>query len=240
MRHGYELRHFKGNREPYDEDYALGTDLLLNRAIKQVNEEFGVRSIFFVEDTSLRIEALSGVKDFPGLAVEESFPNTTFEELDEKLRKKNDRRATIFSDIALYVPTLSRPLLFHGETSGAIALSKPEFLESIPYPWLTPNTFNGWFVPDGSSKRLGEMEFEESLSYDFRAKSIRALLGRLQEMNAALNLKPNFYTTRRPVYPRGQLSLIPEQAENRTAGCWAKMRGQDHSERLHDRQLRQC
>lgn len=55
VRHGYELRHFKGKREPYDEDYALGTNLLLTEAIEQVNEEFAVRSIFFVEDTSLRV-----------------------------------------------------------------------------------------------------------------------------------------------------------------------------------------
>jgi len=213
MRSGYELRHFKGNREPYEENYALGTEELLSRAIKQVNEEFGVRSVFFVEDTSLRIEALSAEGDFPGLAVKEWFPNTTFDELDEILRRRrNDRRAVIFSDIGLYVPTLSRPLFFHGETAGEIAASKPNFEESAQYPWLTPNTFNGWFVPDGASKRLGEMEFEESLDHDFRAKSLRDLLGRLQELNAALSLRPNFYTVRRPTFARGQLSLIPEQS----------------------------
>jgi hypothetical protein len=42
---------------------------LLNRAIKQVNDEFGVKSIFFVEDTSLRLEGLSKDMDYPGLAV---------------------------------------------------------------------------------------------------------------------------------------------------------------------------
>ena len=26
---------------------------------------------------------------------------------------------------------------------------------------------NGWFIPDGATKRLGEMEFEESLGFDF-------------------------------------------------------------------------
>lgn len=213
MRHGYELRHFKGNREPYDEHYALGTQTLLGEAIRQVNEEFGVRSIFFVEDTSLRIDALSETSDFPGLAVKEWFPATSFEELDKTLHERaNNRRATVFSDIALYVPMLSSPLFFHGETSGRVTDSRPDFEESAQYPWLTPHTFNGWFVPDGSSRRLGEMEFEESLEYDFRAKSLKALLGRLEELNVALNLRSNFYTVRRQLSQPGQLSLIPEQS----------------------------
>jgi hypothetical protein len=50
MRHGYELKHFRGKKEPYDEDYEVGTIGLLNRAVQQVKEEFGVRSIFFVEE----------------------------------------------------------------------------------------------------------------------------------------------------------------------------------------------
>lgn len=213
MRHGYDLRHFKGNREPYDENYALGTSALLTEAIRQVNEQFGIRSVFFVEDTSLRIEALSAELDFPGLAVKEWFPSTSFEELDKKLiERNNDRRATVHSDIALYVPLLSSPIFFHGETHGLVATTNPQFEELAQYPWLTPNTFNGWFVPDGSLKRLGEMEFEESLEYDFRAKSIRALLSRLEELNAGLNLRPNFYTVRRPNAVLGQLSLIPEQS----------------------------
>jgi dephospho-CoA kinase len=56
------------------------------------------------------------------------------------------------------------------------------------------------------------MEFEESLEYDFRAKSLKALLARLEELNVALNLRPNFYTVRRQLSSPGQLSLIPEQS----------------------------
>jgi len=214
MRHGYDLKHFKGDREPYDEDYALGTKALLMRAIQQVNREFGVRSIFFVEDTSLRIDVLSAEKSFPGLAVKEWFSKTTFSELDADLKGKgNDRHATVHSDIALYLPTLSEPLFFHGESAGHIADEPPNFEPSIQYPWLTPHTFNGWFWPEGAKRRLGEMEFEESLAFDFRAKSLSSMLSRLEELNAALNLRPNFYTVRRPAYGAGQLSLIPQAAK---------------------------
>jgi inosine/xanthosine triphosphate pyrophosphatase family protein/dephospho-CoA kinase len=212
MRHGYELKHFRGKKEPYDEDYQLGTVGLLSRAVEQVKAEFGIRSIFFVEDTSVRIEGLSNTKDFPGPAVKEWFSQVTFDALDRQLREAgNDRRAKVNSDIALYIPTLQSPLLFHGETNGKIADTAPSFQSSVQYPWLTPETFNGWIIPDGSTKRLGEMEFEESLDYDFRAKALKELLATLEHFNAAINLRPNFYTTRRSIdLQPGQLSLIPE------------------------------
>ena len=89
MRHGYSLRHYTGRREPYDEDSRWETEMLLDRAIEQVNAEFGIRSIFFVEDMSLRIEALSeGLADYPGLAVKEWFSSASFDTLDRRLQKR--------------------------------------------------------------------------------------------------------------------------------------------------------
>jgi inosine/xanthosine triphosphate pyrophosphatase family protein/dephospho-CoA kinase len=217
VRHGYLLRHFKGDREPYDEDYSLPTEHMLSRAIQQVNAEFGVRSIFFVEDTSLRLEALSDSSDFPGLKVKEWFASSPFEGVDRLIQERGgDRRAVVKSDIALYVPTLSQIMFFHGETAGTVVPSQPGFSGSTQYPWLTPTTFNGWFIPDGATKRLGEMEFEESLEFDFRAKSLTKLIARLEEMNAALNLGASFYTVRRPeiLHPPEQLAfreLLPRE-----------------------------
>ncbi len=208
VRHGYNLRHYRGKREPYDEDYSLGSEQLLHRAVKQVNDEFGIKSIFFVEDTSLRLEGLSVDADYPGLAVKEWFARASFEDLDRELSKAGDRRAVLKSDIALYMPTLSHHILFHGETTGQVAPSKPDFAASHQYPWLTPSTFNGWFIPDGSNKRLGEMEFEESLSFDFRAKSLSALITRLEEMNSALNLSAPFYTVRKVPSPSAGEQLL--------------------------------
>jgi dephospho-CoA kinase len=81
------------------------------------------------------------------------------------------------------------------------------FSGATQYPWLTPTTFNGWFIPDGATKRLGEMEFEESLQFDFRAKSLSNLITRLEEMNAALNMGSSFYTVRRPDISHSQEQL---------------------------------
>jgi inosine/xanthosine triphosphate pyrophosphatase family protein/dephospho-CoA kinase len=219
VRSGYLLRHFTAHREPYDEDYSLPKEDMLNRAIQQVNAEFGVKSIFFVEDTSLRLEALSDSSDFPGMKVKEWFAGTTFEEVDRLIEERGrDRSATVKSDIALYIPTLSHAIFFHGETTGIVAPSPPAFTGSAQYPWLTPTTFNGWFIPDGAMKRLGEMEFEDSLEFDFRVKALMKLIARMEEMNAALNLGSSFYTIRRPEVPfQEQLAfrelLPPEESE---------------------------
>ncbi len=206
-RRGYKLQHFKGVNEPYDEDYTLGTERLLERAIKQITSEFGLRSVFFVEDTSLRLEALSANDDFPGMGVKEWFAATSFEELARQIALRGgDRTATIKSDIALHVPTLSRPILIHGEVAGKVAQSPPKFSAGI-FPWLSPQNFNGWFIPDGATRRLGEMEFEESLLHDFRVRSLSKLIDRLEELNSAVNLGPRFYTARKPASSTDELLL---------------------------------
>ena len=109
----------------------------------------------------------------------------------------NNRRAVVRSDIALRLPTLTRPIFFHAETVGSVPDEPPTFPPSVSYPWLTPNTFNGWFIPEGSTKRLGEMEFEESLRFDFRAKSLGLLLERIEELTAGLNFGARHHVRRR-------------------------------------------
>ncbi len=211
-RAGLVLHHFKSRKDPYSEDYSLGKQELLARAIQEILGSVGSASLFFVEDTSLRIEALSGTEEFPGLAVKEWFHHTTFESLDRELTaRRTGRRATVKSDIGLHVPGLSRPVFFHGETPGEIPVSPPDFLESRQHPWLTPHTFNGWLIPDGATKRLGEMTLEESWRFDFRIRALELLLDRLEEYTGALNLSGQGYRIRPPQNLRQQPSLFPQQ-----------------------------
>ena len=205
----YPLNHFRSRTEPYDEDYSLETEELLGSAIDDIRSAYGLRSVFFVEDTSLRIECLSDQVDFPGVGVKEWFQDVNFDEIQGQIETLGgDRRATVKSDIALHIPTLSHPIFFHGETKGVVAETPPDFEPSIQYPWLTPDTFNGWFIPDGSDTRLGNMSFEESLRFDFRAKSLRQLLERLVEMSAVLSLqRPHYTATKPPKASSTQLSL---------------------------------
>jgi inosine/xanthosine triphosphate pyrophosphatase family protein/dephospho-CoA kinase len=207
---GLFLRHFPSSVDPYQEDYSLGRARLLERAIEEIKHRLGVNSLFFVEDTSVRIDALSkDDADVPGLAVKEWFAETRFEQLDQELRQRgNNRSATVFSDIALHVPGLNRPVLVTGETRGRVADSPPEFKRSEQYPWLTPTTFNGWFIPEGATKRLGEMKFEESLAFDFRVRSLTALVDRLEEYAAILNLGTHSYSVRRSLDPSSGAGLF--------------------------------
>lgn len=214
VRHGIELRHFRSRSEPYREDYALGKEAMLAAAIAEISSKVGNASLFFVEDTSLRIDALSTADlDYPGLAVKEWFQATSFADLDKQIRRsKKGRSATIKSDIALHVPGLSRPIFFHGETCGRIAESAPNFQANKAYPWLTPSTFNGWFIPAGQERRLGEMDLPTSLKYDFRAKSLADLAARLGEYGAVLNSTRAVYVRSSTSAKTSQLSLFSKGA----------------------------
>jgi inosine/xanthosine triphosphate pyrophosphatase family protein/dephospho-CoA kinase len=198
-RNGLTVDYFKGTTDPYDEDYGGTKDELLVRAVEQVTGRVGRGNLVFVEDTSVRIEALSEQsQDVPGMLVKHWFDETTFHQLDTELKQAgNDRRTVVKSDIALKLPTLDRALLFHGESEGRVADRPPNFRANPRYPWLTPDSFNGWFIPEGADKPLGALPLEESLAFDFRVRAFRKLIDRLEEYAAALNLPPSAYRRRR-------------------------------------------
>lgn len=213
-RFGLPLRYLRRHTEPYPEDYSGTKDQLLRSSWRAVAQAVGSEKLLFIEDTSIRIEALSTDKiDVPGLRAKEWFAKTSFEQLDaELIRRGGDRRASVYSDVALNIPGLGRPLLFHGETLGQVANVPPGFMANAIHPWLTPASFNGWFVPEGATKPLGAMTFEESLSYDFRGKAISDLVDRLEELSAALNLPPTAYGRVRRRAPNSpQRSLLPRR-----------------------------
>ena len=144
--------------------------------------------------------------------MKEWFAAITSDELSKLARQLGgDRRATVKSDIALNIPGLSTPIFFHAETEGTIAETRPQFDQSVAYPWLTPNSFNGWFIPDGQRdppQRLGEMAIEQSLAFDFRAKNLEQLIRRYIELNAAANLPaPSLGVRHRVSETTGQLTL---------------------------------
>lgn len=215
--HGYRLGFFRGRIEPYDEDYSQDTKYLLTKGVAAVKEEFGLLSPFFIEDTSIRIDALSSETDFPGMQAKEWFATIEFAELDEELRARGNRRsATVKSDIALHLPNFPEPIFFHGETTGEVAEAPPKFEENSAYPWLTPRTFNGWFVPDGQlgdQLCLGEMAYESSLDFDFRARSLRELVTYYDQLNAVLNIAPaNVDGGQRRSFDPAQMSLSLQPA----------------------------
>jgi inosine/xanthosine triphosphate pyrophosphatase family protein/dephospho-CoA kinase len=213
-RAGLTLRYFPSSTDPYEEGYDVDKNVLLQRAVRQVASTTTEQALFFVEDTSLRIEAISSVGvDVPGLAVKEWFANTSFEELDRQLRTLGvDRSAVIKSDIALHLPGRANPLLFHGQTAGRVADQPMTGPGQEGYPWLGTDSFNAWFIPEGMDRCLSEMDLETSLEYDFRVRALTSLLDRLEEYASVLNLPPVAYK-RRPRFVAGvQPSLFRSRA----------------------------
>lgn len=204
---GLSLRNFVSRTKPYFENYDKSKTELLELAVAEVTSYIGHASLVFIEDTSLRIDALSDEGDVPGLQVKEWFQATTFSELNALLEGKS-RACTVKSDIALHVPGLDRPVLTFGHTKGTIAESEPAFQADRVHPWLTPASFNGWFIPDGASKPLGAMTVEESWQYDFRIKALTELLRKLELIAFGLNLPPSAYR-RLPVAGTQNVSLFP-------------------------------
>jgi inosine/xanthosine triphosphate pyrophosphatase family protein/dephospho-CoA kinase len=206
---GLRLDYFRGSSEPYEEDYSLGKEGLLRKAIQEVTASVGLADLVFVEDTSVRVDALSAESDYPGLAVKEWFAQTSFSELDRQVRHRgNNRLAIVRSDIALHMPGLQDPLMFHGQSVGKVA--KAPFRESgaPEYPWLTGANFNRWFVPEGARQTLAEMDFDQAWAFDFRVKALLSMLQRLSEYSAIINLRPLPYR-RRPSDPTtAQLALF--------------------------------
>jgi inosine/xanthosine triphosphate pyrophosphatase family protein len=211
---GLELQTFQ---EPpdYIEDYSQSKPKLLETGIREVVRSVGSSAIFFLEDTSVRIEAISTADDDrPGLAIKDWFTQEGMTELAREIHEDlKDDRAIVRSDIALHLPGLDRPIYFHGETRGRIAPTPPTFPQDPRYPWLRPDTFNGWLIPDGIESRLGELDFEASLAFDFRAIALRSLVDRIEEYMAALNLPSQAYSIRpKSAISESQLSFMPAAA----------------------------
>ncbi|OZD64252.1 hypothetical protein CH272_13445 [Rhodococcus sp. 05-340-1] len=205
---GLRLTYRSRDSEEYDESYSGSKEELLEGGIKQIERRGGANgSYFFIEDTTVRIDALSGSKDTPGLETKEWFERTNFEQLDAELKKFGSRSVTVKSCIALYIPTINRIEYFYGETSGLIA-GRPFVGDTREiYSWLTGDNFNRWFIPDGATKTLSEMDYEESLPFDFRAKSLAKLVDRMEEYSIALNASTAMYVRKARV-PEEQQGLF--------------------------------
>lgn len=192
---GLHLSNRAHGEDPYHEDYSGTPEDLLTSAIDEVRLRSGTSGYFFIEDTAIRIDALSDSSDYPGLAAKEWFTGTSFETLVSQLRESGSWGCTVMSRIALVEPGRLKPTFFYGSVTGRVVESLPEHVE-ISHPWLDPSSFSGWFVPDGATRTLAEMSFEESLKYDFRARSLLSLIDHLEHVALALNAPTGSYRLR--------------------------------------------
>jgi dephospho-CoA kinase/inosine/xanthosine triphosphate pyrophosphatase family protein len=202
---GLRLIHRRNDDDAYHESYDGTKEDLLTRAMAEIRRRGGASgSFFFIEDTSIRIEALSSVDDdVPGLSAKEWFQKITFEELDCILKEHGERRACVKSCVALFVPGLTSPLFFYGSTHGEVARQPASFETNPFYPWLSADNFSGWLIPNGCSSTLSELSFEASLKFDFRVEAITSMIDRLEEYAVVMNASP-------PMYYRPHLASVPQ------------------------------
>ena len=172
----------------YNEPRITDRDLLLKTsiedAIKRWKRYASENQLFFIEDTSVVIDALSNNgEEVPGVDVKYWMQNRTFAELDAQLREcDNNRNVTVHSHIVLF---LTKDLqsdgeppykIFHGYTHGRIVENEHSFETNVLYPWLDNKSFNKWFIPDGYDEPISMLDIHEANKVDFRRKSIQEML----------------------------------------------------------------
>lgn len=159
-------------------------EVSFNNALKQAKGAgFTKTTPFFIEDTSVCINALSVEGDeIPGVNIKYWMKETSFEDIDfELVFKGNDRRATVRSDILLYLPnSLENPHHFTSFSEGNICDVEEVFETNAIYPWLDNETFNKWFVPVGETKVISQLPIEKADLYDFRKGAFELMLNCLE------------------------------------------------------------
>jgi len=171
-----------GDQEQYQNPILIKSDSENTNLLARYASRHQHR-IFFIEDTSIAIDALSQEREFPGVDVKYWMRETSFADLDRQLKELgNNRKVTVRSDIVLYLPPhlRSKPeetyKVFVGEAKGSIVDVEVPFETNKLYPWLDNRTFNKWFVPNGAKKPISQLSINASLKHDFRNSALQKLI----------------------------------------------------------------
>lgn len=145
---------------------------------------------FFIEDTSVVIDAFSAERETPGLDIKYWMNETDFATLNKQLKDAgNNRRTTVRSDLILHLPPALRRqaggnnyLRFISTTSGHVVETEKQFDTNPMYPWLDNKTFNKWFVPDGCKLPVSMLSIAKADKFDFRAQAFQEMLSFLERL----------------------------------------------------------
>jgi dephospho-CoA kinase/inosine/xanthosine triphosphate pyrophosphatase family protein len=197
-RYGAGIRSKKYYGIAYREPRSLDRKKLLKKSYEDAHKRWrksrgSKDDFFFIEDTSVIIDALSrNGKEYPGVDVKYWMRETSFESLDAQLRrKKNKRTAIVRSDVILHLPEsfrrqhrIAEPILhFTGKTYGKITEKELKIATNLVYPWLDNRSFNKWFIPKGAEKPLSALPIEMADRFDIRKDSIGKMLEFLSKRN---------------------------------------------------------
>lgn len=192
-KHGVKVRGFKEKHyhatyyEPQIDDREELLRQSYESALRQWQRRTGGEApgLFFLEDTSVEVQALSHAKETPGVNVKYWMKDMTFEKLDGLLKAHgNNRRVVVRSDIVVHLPRslrrvakLSQQYLHvQGETCGSVCEVERAIERNLVYPWLDAKSFNRWFVPDGAAAPLSALPIGEADRFDFRARAFEHVM----------------------------------------------------------------
>ena len=153
--------------------------------------------LFFIEDTSVKIDVLSkNDNEVPGVDVKYWMRETSFNRLDYELRKKgNNRKCSVTSHVMLFLTEELKNrlgitedyMIFKSTAYGTIAEREYEFETNILYPWLDNKTFNKWFIPNGYSLPVSMLDISQADAGDFRKGAFEQMLFFLESNGAIKN-----------------------------------------------------
>lgn len=196
----------------YEEPRLFDRDRLLEESIndaiarwKKNVSNYGSR-LFFIEDTSVRIDALSDENnEVPGVDVKYWMQAHNFVQLDAELKKKgNNRKVSVSSHIVLFLTnelkeklnTEKDHIVFKSTSQGTVVYKEQKIDTQILYPWLDNKTFNKWFVPDGFDVPISMLDISEADKGDFRRGAFEQLLIFLKEHEEIKHIQKNLPTPR--------------------------------------------
>jgi dephospho-CoA kinase/inosine/xanthosine triphosphate pyrophosphatase family protein len=175
-----------GYNEPRTLDKAQLLESSMNDAIRRWKKYVSSNTqLFFIEDTSVKIDALStNNNEFPGADIKYWMIDKKFSELDKELRNRNNnRQVSVTSHIVLFLTKDIKSTensnhiyrIFTSTIHGKIVDAEYLIETNILYPWLDNKTFNKWFVPNGFDVPISLLNISDADKVDFRS-------GAFQEM----------------------------------------------------------
>lgn len=196
----------------YTEPRLFDRDKLLEESFNDAIERWRKNvsnygdKLFFIEDTSVRIDALSdNNNEVPGVDVKYWMQSHNFSQLDVELKKRgNNRKVSVSSHIILFltnelkkkIKTEKDHILFTSTSYGSIVEKEKKFDTQILYPWLDNKTFNKWFVPNGYNVPISMLDISDADKCDFRKGAFEQLFNFLREQGEIKHIPKSLPTLR--------------------------------------------
>ncbi len=183
----------------YIEPRIYDREELLSASIKDAYDRLKNRDekFFFIEDTSVIINALSKEREVPGVDIKYWMQEHSFASIDQQLKAVgNDRSVTVRSDLVLMIPQNLGKLAgerikrFTSFSTGKLTDKEFQISTQPLYPWLDNKSFNKWFIPDGYDTVFSLLPVEQAEECDFRKVAFNEMLSFLEKYGYIRKLSP--------------------------------------------------